>query len=46
MEKKDNLHIIAVKMIDPVTGWFEIVQYNDKISICVANRVETTLLSR
>ena len=33
-------------MIDPVTVWFEIVQYDDKISITIANLVETTWLSR
>ena len=29
-------------MIDPVTEWFEIAQYNDKIVIYIANLVETT----
>ena len=33
-------------MIDPVTGWFEIVQYDDKRSITIANLVETAWLSR
>ena len=33
-------------MIDPVTGWIEIVHYDDKIAITIANRVETTWLSR
>ena len=33
-------------MIDPVTGWFEIAQYEDKIEISIANLVETTWLSR
>ena len=33
-------------MIDPVTGWFEISQYNDKISIYTAKLFETTWLSR
>ena len=32
-------------MINPVTGWFEIAQYNDKIAISIANLVETTWLS-
>ena len=27
-------------MIDPVTGWFEIVQYNDKQVTTIANLVE------
>ena len=33
-------------MIDPVTGWFEITQYDEKISIPIANLVETTWLTR
>ena len=26
-EKKENLDLKAVTMIDPVTGWFKITQY-------------------
>ena len=33
-------------MIDIVTGWFEVVRYDDKISITIANLVETKWLSR
>ena len=33
-------------MIDSVTGWFEIVRYDDKRSTTIANLVETTWLSR
>ena len=33
-------------MIDPVTGWFEGVLYDDKGAITIANLVETTWLSR
>ena len=33
-------------MIDPVTGWFEITQYNNKTEISIADLVETTWLSR
>ena len=33
-------------MIDPVTLWFQIAQYNDKRAILIANLVETTWLSR
>ena len=33
-------------MIDPVTGWFEILQYNDKRSIYIAKLFEITCLSR
>ena len=32
-------------MIDPVTGWLEITQYDDKIEIKIANLVETTWLT-
>ena len=42
--KKENLRLKAVTMIDPVTIWFEIVQYNDKIAINIANLVETKWL--
>ena len=33
-------------MIEPVTGWFEITQYDDKIAISIANLVETMWLTR
>ena len=33
-------------MIDPVTGWFEIMQYNDKIAIYIANLVENMWIYR
>ena len=29
-------------MVDPVPGWFEVVRYDDKIAITIANLVETT----
>ena len=32
-------------MIDPVTGWFEVTQYDDKKSMMVSNLVETRWLS-
>ena len=35
----------CVTMIDPVTGWFKIKQYDDKKSITVANIVEQELVS-
>ena len=31
-------------MIDPLTGWFEIVQYDDKRVIIIANLFETSWL--
>ena len=33
-------------MIDPVTGWFKITQYNDRRAMSIANPVETMWLSR
>ena len=33
-------------MINPVTGWFKIAQYDDKIVIYIAKLVETTWLYR
>ena len=44
--KKENLDLTSVNMIDPVTGWFEIAQYEDKIAISIMNLVEATWLSR
>ena len=32
-------------MIDPVTGWFKITQYDDKGAITIVNLVETTWLT-
>ena len=31
-------------MIDPVTGWFEVAQYNDKKAMTIADLAETTWL--
>ena len=33
-------------MIDPVTGWSKIMQYDDKRAILIANLVGTTWLNR
>ena len=33
-------------MIDPVTGWSEVVRYDDKRAITIANLVETMWISR
>ena len=33
-------------MIDPVTVWFEITQYDDKIEITIANLVKSMWLTR
>ena len=32
-------------MIDPVTGWFKIIQYDDKRAIVIINIVKTTWLT-
>ena len=36
----------CVTMIDPVTGWFKIKQYDDKKSITVSNIIEQEWLAR
>ena len=33
--QKETLDIKAITMIDPVTGWFEITQYNNKRVISI-----------
>ena len=33
-------------MIYPVTGWFEVTQYNDKRAMVISNLVETVWLSK
>ena len=33
-------------MINPITGWFKITQYNDKFGITITNLVGTILLNR
>ena len=33
-------------MINPVTGWFKVTQYNDKKFMTIANLVQTMWLSR
>ena len=43
--KKENLNIKAVTMIDLLTLWFEITQYDNKIATSIANLVETTGLT-
>ena len=44
--KKENLHLKSVTIIDPITGWFEVIQYNDKRAITIADLVETAWMSR
>ena len=33
-------------MIDPVTGWFEVTQYNNKKAMTIENLVETMWMAR
>ena len=42
---RKKLTMKAVTMIDPATGWFEIVRYEDKRAITIANIIEQTWLS-
>ena len=42
----DPLILKASPMIDPKTGWFGIVKYNDKQSSTISNLVEQTWLCR
>ena len=44
--EKENLVLKAATIIGPVTGWFEIAQYDNKRAILVANLDETTWLYR
>ena len=44
--KKENFHLKSVIMIDPVTEWFEVLRFDDKRAITIANLVETTWLSK
>ena len=44
--KKENLHLKAVTMINPVTGWVEVVRYDNKRVMNIVNLVETTWLYR
>ena len=40
--KKDNLNFKSVTTIDPVMGWSEITEYNNKHVITTTDLVETT----
>ena len=39
-DKKENLHIKDVTMIDTVIGYFEVLRYEDKRAITIANLVK------
>jgi hypothetical protein len=43
---KKTLRLQAITMIDPATGWFEIVQSETKTADVVANKIEIAWLSR
>ena len=43
--KKKCVIIKSSMMIDPVTGWFEITQYENKCVITIAKLVKTTQLT-
>ena len=43
---KENLHLKEVTMIDTITGWFEVVRYDDKRAISIEKLFETTWISR
>ena len=48
IRRKDREPLISkyVTMINPVTRWFEITQYNDKKATTITNLVETNWLIR
>ena len=41
---KETLILKSVTIIDPVTGWFEVTQYNDKKVTTIANLVKNMWL--
>ena len=41
---KEPFIIKSDTIIDPVTWWFEVIQYNDKKAMTIATLVETTCL--
>jgi hypothetical protein len=43
---KKTFRLQAITMIDPATGWFEIVESETKTADVVANKVELSWLSR
>ena len=44
--KKENLNLKDANIIDTVTMWFLITEYNDKIVITITNLVETVWLKK
>jgi RNase H-like domain found in reverse transcriptase/Integrase zinc binding domain/Reverse transcriptase (RNA-dependent DNA polymerase) len=45
-KNKNTLKLWCVTMIDPATGWFEMKQIENKEATTIANKVETTWLTR
>ena len=43
---QEPLHLRALTMVDPATGWFEMAEYDDKQAISIADLFERTWLSR
>ena len=41
---KDMLLLKSIMVINPIIGWFEITQYNDKREIIIVNLVENLWL--
>ena len=44
--KKENLNLKAITIIDRVTVWFEIAQFEYKIEISISSLVETMWSTR
>ena len=42
---KKGLTLWCLTMIDPATGWFEMVEIKDKTSISIAEKVQQTWLA-
>ena len=40
--QQENLHLKAITIIYPLTGWFEIMKYNDKRAISIEDLNENT----
>ena len=45
-KQKEYINLKAVTIIDHITGWFEVTQYNDKRAMEISNLVEIMWLSR
>ena len=44
--KNERLNLKVVTMVDPITGYFEIVEYNNECVISLSNLVKTKWLTR